>query len=401
MAFRLLAARGIRAAAYGLQSVLLGLYLDASGFRPEQVGWMLTATLVGSAGLTTVLGARADRWGRRRSLVVGSVLTATGALIFAASDSVGLWTAAALAGTIFSGGGEVGPLETVDSAIVPQAAPAEGRNRLFGWYSALGALGVAVGALAAGGAEYFSPVTFGYRAGFAVSAALVLLSTVPLFGLSSSAEIRTTSPSAVGLRRSRPVVFRLSALFALDALAGGFVVQGFIVYWFHQRFGVGAGVLGPTFFAVNLMKAVSYPVAARLADRFGLLPTMVFTHLPSNLLLLVLPLAPGLEAAIAILILRHALAQMDVPTRTSYLVGIVDPEERTAAVSLTTSVRMLSQAVSPSLAGLIWQAASAAVPFWIGGGLKTIYDVLLYAGFRQVQPAGEGGRSRPRPIAPG
>ena len=295
------------------------------------------------------------------------------------------------AGASFAGGGEVGPWAAVDSAILPQAAPAEGRNRLFGWYSALGALGVAVGALAAGGAEYLSPATFGYRAGFAVSAALVLLSTVPLFGLSSSAEIRTTSPSAVGLRRSRPVVFRLSALFALDALAGGFVVQGFIVYWFHQRFGVGAGVLGPTFFAVNLMKAVSYPVAARLADRFGLLPTMVFTHLPSNLLLLVLPLAPGLEAAIAILILRHALAQMDVPTRTSYLVGIVDPEERTAAVSLTTSVRMLSQAVSPSLAGQIWQAASAVAPFWIGGGLKVVYDVLLYAGFRQVRPIPEQG----------
>jgi len=386
MASRLLAARGLRAAAYGLQSVLLGLYLDASGFRPEQVGWMLTATLVGSAGLTAVLGARADRWGRRRSLVVGSVITAAGAVAFATSDSVGLWTAAALAGTIFSGAGEVGPLETVDSAILPQAAPIEGRNRLFGWYSSLGALGVALGALAAGGAEFIGPVTLGYRVGFAASAALILISTVPLFGLSPAAETPATSTSAGGLQRSRPVVFRLSALFALDALAGGFVVQGFIVYWFHQRFGVGADVLGPTFFAVNLMKAVSYPMAARLADRFGLLPTMVFTHLPSNLLLFALPLAPGLEAAIAILILRHALAQMDVPTRTSYLVGIVDPEERTAAVSLTTLVRMLSHAVSPSLAGGIWQAASAVAPFWIGGGLKIVYDGLLYAGFRNVRP---------------
>jgi MFS family permease len=347
---------------------------------------MLTATLVGSAGLTAVLGARADRWGRRRSLVVGSVITAAGAVAFATSDSVGLWTAAALAGTIFSGAGEVGPLETVDSAILPQAAPIEGRNRLFGWYSSLGALGVALGALAAGGAEFIGPVTLGYRVGFAASAALILISTVPLFGLSPAAETPATSTSAGGLQRSRPVVFRLSALFALDALAGGFVVQGFIVYWFHQRFGVGADVLGPTFFAVNLMKAVSYPMAARLADRFGLLPTMVFTHLPSNLLLFALPLAPGLEAAIAILILRHALAQMDVPTRTSYLVGIVDPEERTAAVSLTTLVRMLSHAVSPSLAGGIWQAASAVAPFWIGGGLKIVYDGLLYAGFRNVRP---------------
>jgi predicted MFS family arabinose efflux permease len=204
--------------------------------------------------------------------------------------------------------------------------------------------------------------------------------------LSPGSEATTLGVAVGGLQRSRRVVFRLSALFALDSLAGGFVVQSFVVYWFHQRFGVGAEVLGPTFFGVNVMKAVSYPTAARLADRIGLLPTMVFSHLPSNFLLLLLPLAPTLGAAIAILVLRHALAQMDVPTRTSYLVGIVDPEERTAALSLTSSVRMTAHALSPSLAGFAWQAAGAAAPFWLGGGLKIVYDLGLWLGFRRIHP---------------
>ena len=379
-------ARGLRATAYGLQSVLLGLYLDAAGLPPETTGLLLTATLAGSAGLTVVLGARADRWGRRRSLLAGSLLTAAGAGLFAFGDSPWLWTAAALSGTIFAGAGEAGPLETVESAALPQLVSADKRNRFFGWTSALGAAGVAAGALAAGAAPFAPTEMLGYRLGFAASGALVLLSAVPLLRLSPGSEATTLGVAVGGLQRSRRVVFRLSALFALDSLAGGFVVQSFVVYWFHQRFGVGAEVLGPTFFGVNVMKAVSYPTAARLADRFGLLPTMVFSHLPSNFLLLLLPLAPTLGAAIAILVLRHALAQMDVPTRTSYLVGIVDPEERTAALSLTSSVRMTAHALSPSLAGFAWQAAGAAAPFWLGGGLKIVYDLGLWLGFRRIHP---------------
>jgi MFS family permease len=385
---RLMAARGLRAAAYGLQSVLLGLYLDAAGLTPEMAGLLLTGTLAGSAALTALLGARADRWGRRRSLLAGSLLTAVGAGVFAIGDSPWLWTAAALSGTIFAGAGEAGPLETVESAVLPQLVTADQRNRFFGWTSALGAAGVAAGALAAGAAPFAATEILGYRLGFAASGALVLLSAVPLLGLSHGSEATKQGAAAGGLRRSRPTVFRLSALFALDSLAGGFVVQSFVVYWFHQRFGVGAEVLGPTFFGVNVMKAVSYPTAARLADRFGLLSTMVFSHLPSNFFLLLLPLAPTLGLAIALLVLRHALAQMDVPTRTSYLVGIVDPEERTAALSLTSSVRMTAHALSPSLAGFAWQVAGAAAPFWLGGGLKIVYDLGLWLAFRNVRPLG-------------
>jgi MFS family permease len=386
---RLFAARALRAAAYGLQSVLLALYLDEAGLAPAAVGLMLTAALVGSAGLTILIGARADRWGRRRSLVAGSLLTALGAAAFAFGRSPWVWAAAALAGTIFAGAGEAGPLETVEAAALPQLAAPQKRNRLFGWSSALGAAGVAAGSLAAGASRWAPSQADGYRLGFAVSGFLLLVSVLPLVGLSARSEPSAGPSAAGGLRRSRPTVLRLSALFALDSLAGGFVAQGIVVYWFHQRYGVGADVLGPTFFAVNLMKAASYPAAARLADRFGLLNTMVFTHLPSNLLLMFLPLAPTLGLAILLLILRHALAQMDVPTRASYLVGIVDPEERTAAISLTSSVRMASHAVTPSIAGLAWTVAGGALPFWLGGGLKIVYDVALYLGFRKVMPVGE------------
>jgi MFS family permease len=300
-----------------------------------------------------------------------------------------MWVAASLTGTIFAGAGEAGPLETVESAALPQLAAARWRNRLFGWSSALGAIGVAAGSLAAGATRWAPDEAAGYRLAFGASGLLVILSVLPLIGLSSRCETPASLAAASGLRHSRGPVSKLSALFALDSLAGGFVVQGIVVYWLHQRFGVGAEVLGPTFFAVNLMKAASYPAAARLADRFGLLNTMVFTHLPSNVLLLMLPMAPSLGLAIALLLLRHALAQMDVPTRSSYLVGIVDPEERTAALSLTSSVRMTAHAVSPSIAGLMWPLAGGALPFWLGGGLKIVYDVALYLGFRKVKPVGE------------
>ncbi|HET7009980.1 MAG TPA: MFS transporter [Anaerolineales bacterium] len=385
----LFAGRGLRAVAYGLQSVLLGLYLDEAGLRPEAVGLMLTATLVGSAALTMILGARADRWGRRRSLLIGSLMTVIGAWVFATSELTWLWAAAALAGTIFAGAGEAGPLENVESAILPQIVSFADRNRIFGWSSALGAVGVAVGALAAGMARWAPSDSAGYRLGFGASGVLVLLSALVLTRLSAACETQGIASPTRGLDRSRPLVVRLSALFALDSLAGGFVVQGFVVYWFHQRFGAGADVLGPTFFAVNLMKAVSYPAAARLADRFGLLPTMVFSHLPSNVLLILLPIMPTLGGAVAVLVLRHALAQMDVPTRAAYLVGIVDPDERTAALSVTSSVRMAAHAVSPSLAGVVWQAAGAATPFWLAGSLKAVYDIALYFGFRKVPPREE------------
>jgi predicted MFS family arabinose efflux permease len=275
---------------------------------------------------------------------------------------------------------------------------AAGRNRSFGWYHAVGALALAGGSVAAGGLERLaSTLQLGalgeYRLGYLLYTGAAVASLLALARLSPAVEApRVNKGGGLALRRSRRRVFRLAALFSLDAFAGGFVAQSIVVYWFSLRFGVGLAVLGPVFAAVSLLKAVSYIVAVRLADRIGLIRTMVFTHLPSNVLLALLPFMPTLSLAVALLLLRHALAQMDVPARSSYVVAVVDPDERTAASGLTMLVRPAATAASPVLAGVAIQLASSGAPFLIAAGLKIVYDLALFAGFRQIQPEGEGVR---------
>ncbi|MGH7752295.1 MAG: MFS transporter, partial [Gemmatimonadales bacterium] len=284
------------------------------------------------------------------------------------------------------------------SAILPQAVTAAGRNRAFGWYHAVGALALALGSLAAGALEPIAAALGlnelgAYRLGYGLYTTAALVFLLVLSRLSPAVE--SPGPpkrNALALGHSRKAVFRLAALFSLDAFAGGFVVQSIVVYWFSLRFGVGLAVLGPVFAAVSLLKALSYVVAVRLADRLGLVRTMVFTHLPSNLLLLLLPAMPSLPLAVAILLLRHMLAQMDVPARSSYVVAIVDPEERTAASGVTMLVRPVANAASPVLAGLAIQLASSGAPFLLAGSLKIVYDLLLYAGFRRLAPEEERAR---------
>jgi MFS family permease len=392
----ILAAKTCRTFGYGLLSVVLGLYLDQAGFAPAAVGGILSASLAGSALLTALLVARADRLGRRRVLAACTVLMMASGLAFAVAHEPWLLVLAALTGTISATSGEVGPFETVEHAILPQTTAVAHRNRLFGWYNTLAALAVAGGALAAG---LPLPEALGYRAFFAAYAGAALLSLLCLLPLSAGVELAahpsTPVPAAGqggGLQRSRRVVAGLSALFALDALGGGFVVQSLLAYWFALKFGANAALLGPLFFGVNLLKAVSYPLAVRLAGRIGLINTMVFTHLPSNLLLILLPLLPSLPLAVACLLLRHLLSQMDVPARGSYVMAVVDPAERTAAAGLTTLARTAAHTVGPALAGLALQAASTGAPFLIGGALKIVYDLALYASFRSLKPADEIAR---------
>jgi len=216
--------------------------------------------------------------------------------------------------------------------------------------------------------------------------------TLGLFALlSPQVELARTAglPVASGLGRSRRTIFRLSALFGLDSLAGGFVVQSLIAFWFHLRWGAGPELLGPIFLGVGLLQGISFLVAARVADRIGLINTMVFTHLPSNILLMAIPLAPSLTWAVVLTLARHALSQMDVPTRQSYVVAVVDPEERTAAAGVTNVVRNVAQAVTPVLSGYAMQIVSLGLPFFIGGGLKIVYDLSLYAMFRRIRPPDE------------
>ncbi|MBI2200757.1 MAG: MFS transporter [Armatimonadetes bacterium] len=387
----ILAARGIRTFAYGFLSILLGLYLDGLGFSPLQVGAVLTTTLAGSAALTILFTSVADRYGRRRMLSVSAVLMAGAGLLFALTNRYPLLILASLTGTIGATSGEVGPFLSLEQTILPQTVPPQRRNMLFGIYNTVGGLAGAAGSLFAA-----TPVLLqrwlgwteltALRIMFVLYAALAGIALVLILRLSPRVELSPEDRAlGGGLRESKRMVMRLSALFGLDSLAGGFVVQSLIAFWFHLRWGAGPELLGPIFLGVGVLQAASYLVAARVADRIGLINTMVFTHLPSNVLLMLVPAAPTLGAAIALILARHALAQMDVPTRQSYTMTVVAPAERAAAAGYTNVVRNLAQAVTPVISGYAMQVLSLGLPFVIGGGLKIIYDLTLFAMFRHTR----------------
>lgn len=398
-----LAAKTLRSLGYGLLSVVLGLYLEEAGFPPVRVGIILTLTLAGSALLTAVMTAYADRLGRRRILILSAMLMIASGLAFAITQNIWLLGLAALSGTISSTSGEVGPFETVEQAILPQTTGSENRNRAFGWYHTLGALAVSLGAWAAALPSWIQSrlsvdILVAHRLMFGMYAALAALSLMCLIPLSKRVEMEPTLQEGrrrlLPLHRSRKTITKLAALFGLDALGGGFVIQSLLAYWFALRFQVGGDVLGPVFLGVNLMKAVSYPMAVKVANRLGLINTMVFTHLPSNVALILIPLMPNLSLAIVCLLVRHLLSQMDVPTRSSYVVAIVEPDERTAATGLTSLVRTITQAFGPVFAGFALQFMNTGAPFFLGGGLKIVYDLALYYNFRTLRTPEEQARYR-------
>lgn len=392
----ILAARAIRTFAYGYLSVLLGLYLDELGFLPWQVGAVLTTTLAGSAALTLAFSFLADRYGRRRMLRFSAALMAAAGAAFAATNRYPLLILASLTGTIGATSGEVGPFLSLEQTMLPQTALPQYRNTIFGVYNTTGALAGAAGALFAGTPALLqrelgmAPLA-ALRTMFVIYAALAVIAFLLFTRLSQSVELtpHDRQPGMVGLSHSRRKVLQLSGLFGVDSLAGGFITQSLIAFWLHLRWGAGPELLGPVFLGVGLLQAVSYLAAARVANRIGLINTMVFTHLPSNILLMLVPAAPSLNTAIILLLARHALSQMDVPTRQSYTVAVVEPAERTAAVALTNAVRNVAQAFTPILSGYAMQVVSLGLPFVLGGGLKIVYDLTLYATFRNVRPPEE------------
>lgn len=393
----LFAACAVRLFAFGFLSVVLGPYLAALGLSSPLVGALFTTALAASAVVTVALTAIADRLGRRRVLVVGAALMAIGGALFAVAASVPLLALAAMLGTISPSGKEVGPFLAIEQAILPQTASDERRTSVFAAYNLVGSLAGALGALAVGlPAAIGLPTLAGYRMlvwGYA-AAALVLMG---LFArLSPGVEVAVVSPQParwLGIHRSRGVIVRLAGLFALDAFAGGFVVQGLVAYWFHLRYGVGTAALGAIFFGTNLVSTFSFLAAAPIARRFGLLNTMVFTHLPSNVLLLLVPLMPGLGLAVTVLLARHVLSQLDVPTRQSYTMAVVEPDERSAAAGLTAVTRNGAAALAPALAGLTLAVPAVGLPFLVAGGLKIIYDLSILRAFRHVRPAEERART--------
>ncbi|OFX32513.1 MAG: hypothetical protein A2Z07_02975 [Armatimonadetes bacterium RBG_16_67_12] len=389
----ILAARGIRTFAYGFQSVLLGIYLRQVGFAPWQVGAVLTATLLGSAALTALFTGTADRYGRRRMLEISAAFMAASGAAFAFSTSYPLLILASLTGTVGATSGEVGPFLSLEQAILPQTTDAGRRTRLFSFYNLVGAVSGSVGALAASTPALLQR-TLGmgaqdaFRAMFLTYAACAVIALWLFTRLSHGVEVASGAPTP-GLGRSRATVLRLAALFSLDSLAGGFVVQSLIAFYFNLRWDAGPEILGPVFLWVGLLQAASFLAAARVAERIGLINTMVFTHLPSNVLLMAIPFAPSLPWAIGLLLARHALSQMDVPTRQSYIVAVVDPEERIAAAGVTNIARNVAQAITPVIAGAAMQVVGLGVPFLLGGGLKIVYDLMLFAMFRHIRPPEE------------
>ena len=402
----LFATRTARLFSYGFLSVVLALYLARLGLSEPRIGVLLTATLLGDTAVSFWIVTNADRLGRRRMLSVGAVLMIFAGSVFAATSDFFVLLVAAIVGVISPSGNEVGPFLPIEQAALSQIVSAEARTKVFAWYNLSGSFATALGSLAGGALVQALqnagwPDVMSYRAvvsGYAVMGLPLLL----LFArLSPATELPTSSPESlsrempwIGVRESRGLVLRLAGLFSLDAFAGGFVLQSLVAYWFSIRFGVTPGLLGGIFFGANILAGISALGAARLAARIGLINTMVFTHIPSNILLLLVPLMPNAPLAIAVLLLRFSISQMDVPTRQSYTMAVVSPEERSAAAGITGIARTIGASLAPVIAGpLLADAALLGVPFFISGGLKIAYDLLLYRSFRKHRPPEEAADS--------
>jgi MFS family permease len=396
--------RFIRLFAYGSLSVILVFYLVSLGLTTAQIGLLLTLTLAGDIVVSLYLTTRADRIGRRRMLIAGAILMAAAGLAFAFTRNFLFLLIAGTIGVISPSGHEVGPFLSIEQAALSHVVSPKTRTEAFAWYTLAGSLATALGALFGGAISQtlqknlMTPVQ-SYRMVVLSYAALGIVLALLFARLSSLAEVspaaeETASPTTVakafGITRSRYVVLKLSSLFALDSFAGGFVLQSFVAYWFYLRFGVRPAALGAIFFWANIFAGISALLASRLASRIGLIRTMVFTHLPSNVLLILVPLMPNLRLAVLVLLLRFSISQMDVPARQSYTMAMVSAEERSAAGGITGVARTTGAAISPLFAGLLFAKPSLInIPFFIAGTLKIVYDLLLYRSFRKLHPPEE------------
>jgi MFS family permease len=387
--------RIIRMFAYGFLSVVLVLYLAQLGLNGGLIGLLLSLALIGDAAISLWMTTNADRVGRRRVLVAGAVLMLFAGVLFAATDRIVLLVIAAIVGVISPSGYEVGPFLSVEQAALSEIVTDKLRTHVFAWYNLVGSFATAAGALCGGGLTQllqqagFTPLN-GYRTVLVLYGVMGVLLAVLFTRLSPSAEaVRSDGPKPrrrFGLHRSHSVVLKLSALFGLDAFAGGFVVQGLVAYWFHIRFGVEPAALGGIFFGANILAGISALAAAWVAARIGLVNTMVLTHLPSNLLLMLVPLMPNLPLAIIVLFVRFSISQMDIPPRQSYTMAVVAPDERSAAGGVTGIARSIGSAISPTIAGaFLSNPVLLGAPFFVAGGLKVVYDILLYLSFREIK----------------
>jgi MFS family permease len=407
----LLAAKIVRAFAYGFLSVILAIYLKLIGFDELLIGLILTTTLLNSVIFTLIASFYADKIGRRKFLVIYAALMSISGLIFAISENYIALIIAAFIGTINITGAETGAFLTIEQAILPQTLKnIKKRNTIFAVYNMAGTLAMAAGVLLSGlpsilqqQLQYFD-IMLNQIGSIKLLFLLYSLLGIALIGiyllLSQKIEVQKDkredrNDSNLLTKRSflspqsKDIVLRLSGLFAIDSFAGGFVIQGIVSFWFFTRFGADLTTLSYIFSIAGVLTAFSYIAAAKIADKIGLINTMVFTHIPANVLIIGVAFAPTLPIAVILYLLRMALSQMDVPTRQSYIVAVVREEERTSAAGITNISRNVTQAISPSLTGILIHSLSLSAPFVIGGALKIAYDIALFLNFRNIKPPEE------------
>jgi MFS family permease len=400
--FAIYLGRALRGFGDGFAVIILPAFLSALGYGPVEIGIVTAAALLGSALTTLAVGMVAHRQDLRRLLIIGALAMAATGLALANGTQLAVIALIAFVGTINPSGSDTGMLVPIEHASLAHGVRDQDRTRSFATYSLVGALSTAAGALAAAAPQWLaspgSDMPEALRGMFYLYAVLGLAAAV-LYARIPPLAARVPADPAALLGKSRPVVFRLAALFSVDAFAGGFVVPSLLALWLFERFDLSLADAGLFFFWSNVLTAFSYPVAARLGRRFGLVNTMVFTHIPSSLCLILAAFAPDAVTALGLLLIRSALSQMDVPTRTSYVMAVVSPEERPAAASFTAVPRSLASSLGPGLAGALMAGAFPALPLVICGTLKIAYDLALLSSFRHLKPPEEQTSPMPPPSA--
>ena len=396
----LLGARIVRTFSYGFLSVILAIYLKLIGFNDVLIGIVLTATLVNSVFFTLFSSAYADKIGRRKILVLYAILMIVSSGVFYVTDNYVALIIAALVGTINITGSEVGAFLSLEQALLPQTvSDIKKRSSVFAIYNTVGTFAMSGGVLISGLPSILQQ-NYGFdkidsiKSLFLIYAACAIIVLVIYLILSKDIEAKNDAPkSSLSIKnispKSKGIITKMSSLFAVDSFGGGFVIQSIVSYWFFIRFGADLSTLSYIFAIAGVLTAISFMASTKIASKIGLVNTMVFTHIPSNVLLIILAFAPTFSIAISLYFARMSISQMDVPTRQSYLMGVVNENERIPAAAITNTSRNVAQAISPSLGGVILQTLSLSAPFVFGGILKIVYDVGLFFSFRKIKPPEE------------
>ena len=394
----LLGARVVRTFSYGFLSVILAIYLKLVGFDDILVGIVLTATLVNSVFFNLLSSAYADKIGRKNILIIYAALMIASSIIFFVTSNYVALVIAALVGTINVTGSEVGAFLSLEQAMLPQAVTdIKKRNSIFAIYNAVGTFAMSAGVLLSGLPAILQNYGFdkigAIKSLFLIYAACAVVVLVIYLMLSKNIEVKENLKSGMSMKnispKSKSIIWKMSSLFAVDSFGGGFVIQSIVSFWFYTKFGADLSSLSYIFAVAGVLTAISYLASSKIASKIGLVNTMVFTHIPSNVLLILLAFAPSLSIAVSLFFARMSLSQMDVPTRQSYIMGVVSENERIHAAVYTNTSRNISQAISPSITGIIIQTLSLSAPFVVGGVLKIIYDVGIFFSFRKIKPPEE------------